>query len=1422
MRMLNYATDNLNPFHRYQIVKRENALSRTKNNTPTPQKNSSQHFHTYPTFQNRSWTNRRTGSDASISVACSISKPSEDILESTSTRFNNSTSISTSTSGDNECSITHSIDSETSHIECNTFNSLYHDGPFKEQSLCFASIEDMDFMDASSVSEFCSDLSCSSSFYNYNDYHSHNCSKLQEDPFHVSNMKGGESTPKGTPQVTLENFSEQCNFPRDQRFSTHQEDKISHTKYICHDAVNHRKRFSIDCHSVAKGKFSGMSLADTLAQRRKISDRSDDTIAFTCLSDRSRKYESTCNDTAATDCSWRTKTSKDCSNEDTTMPPVKLMSYQQNPPDKVGTRFFNKAEAVSLSSNSRNKIDIKRRREEHVQICANAQSSKIDAVMKIRKLIEDAKKKNVPSTTSPDKLDNFMLVRAMLKNANQNNCVLRPKLPQDREQTLSNHVSTYAGNPSSLLLKTKLQIPSKERLSKQLQQHDMHQIQLKPSVESSSWTRYKNIDGHSIKVKATTCKDELSNSVNFLKETKENMKLVERFVTEEREQNSCQVSQLKSGLQHTHCHTQTKLSIVPRYCAEDEDTKDVTMIVSKEDAAAPIGNSVIDNKTMENMVIRNTVAKDIDFTSKSKLQVSHPSSAEQYKCLSSTKFCSSMVDGQGQDNRLNDLDAFDFRESSIICDESPNRTEYKHDQDESTFTGTYTRQYREDVTKFLPMGSSIKQRENMRKSSVFPQCDSISPVEETRGDLPVTHIDGNRYVDLTKSTERRDDAPCLLENVTCSERSEGLINRYCTPRESTIHANKVICTEKKDTTGLAKSSAVFLDGKYAQMVKVGVPKEAIAHAMMHDGGLDQECCNKVDMDTQEKNINEVAQSASTHANEETRCAKANPSPLNKDNDCNKYHMMLKMGIPLGAVENAIKRDGKDPSVLVDASSNKVEFDREEEDMNEITQSATTPTNKEVKNMNTSALTVIGDHNCNKYSRMLKMGVPLGAVKNTMRRDGKDLSTLASVSNTAIHTECQVAPSLKKMSKDMYRRTRLHWVAAPSAQNSVWHWVKNDSDVSQFKIDDKEFSDLFQLERQNNGSINQVKETFPESVVKVIDSKRANNGGIILARLKMSYDGIAKAIEIMDESQFNVEQIKGITEYLPTRDEILALQRYTNSLQNLEHGQLCECEKFMISVIPVANAKEKMKCMLFKLTFLPSINELQTEIQIVLKACNEILGSLNLRKVLGIILKVGNRLNSSGDENDKCHVDGFTIDTLSKLNQIKAFDRKTTLLFYIVSLIERSNKSLLCIKQDIPHVFEAQKFNANHDTTLAALSSQLVDVKKTALVQANKVRLNSGNATKDIEEESLLQSCNIGVFTLQATRTLLSLNKSSSEASRKFSSVLEYFAQESKIQQSMLFSIVSNFSQEVEFVQSKLAQKKVSKKRPSYLRQTERN
>jgi hypothetical protein len=64
------------------------------------------------------------------------------------------------------------------------------------------------------------------------------------------------------------------------------------------------------------------------------------------------------------------------------------------------------------------------------------------------------------------------------------------------------------------------------------------------------------------------------------------------------------------------------------------------------------------------------------------------------------------------------------------------------------------------------------------------------------------------------------------------------------------------------------------------------------------------------------------------------------------------------------------------------------------------------------------------------------------------------------------------------------------------------------------IDDNEFKSLFQSNCPPVARVPRGPDVSTERAVKVIDPKRANNGGIILARLRMSYDDIAHGIDKM--------------------------------------------------------------------------------------------------------------------------------------------------------------------------------------------------------------------------------------------------------------------------------------------------------------------
>jgi Formin Homology 2 Domain len=94
---------------------------------------------------------------------------------------------------------------------------------------------------------------------------------------------------------------------------------------------------------------------------------------------------------------------------------------------------------------------------------------------------------------------------------------------------------------------------------------------------------------------------------------------------------------------------------------------------------------------------------------------------------------------------------------------------------------------------------------------------------------------------------------------------------------------------------------------------------------------------------------------------------------------------------------------------------------------------------------------------------------------------------------------------------------------------------------------------------------------------------------------MTHVEMADAIDRIDSEVLSAEQIENIIEYLPTKEEREALEEYM-----LEGGKdaaekfdgLCECEKFMVSMMTVKHAKRKIRALLFKLQFMSCMESRQ--------------------------------------------------------------------------------------------------------------------------------------------------------------------------------------------------------------------------------------
>jgi hypothetical protein len=248
-----------------------------------------------------------------------------------------------------------------------------------------------------------------------------------------------------------------------------------------------------------------------------------------------------------------------------------------------------------------------------------------------------------------------------------------------------------------------------------------------------------------------------------------------------------------------------------------------------------------------------------------------------------------------------------------------------------------------------------------------------------------------------------------------------------------------------------------------------------------------------------------------------------------------------------------------------------------------------------------------DPEYSRYFRMLKLGLPMGAVKNAMERDGVDSSVMDGDHNAPIPSSrvSKLASSIEKKQKDTHRRTRLHWDALEETEvnsDSVWAMVEEDDELNQIEIDEKEFTTLFQAEIDASKAVSGSTGvgggggSSNKNVVQVIDPKRANNGGIILARLRMSYDDMAMAVDAIDETAMQASQAQGIIEYMPTLIERKSLREYMKASAKGEDAaitfeRLCECEKFMVAMMTIKQSKRKIRALLFKLQFRGCIHDL---------------------------------------------------------------------------------------------------------------------------------------------------------------------------------------------------------------------------------------
>lgn len=211
---------------------------------------------------------------------------------------------------------------------------------------------------------------------------------------------------------------------------------------------------------------------------------------------------------------------------------------------------------------------------------------------------------------------------------------------------------------------------------------------------------------------------------------------------------------------------------------------------------------------------------------------------------------------------------------------------------------------------------------------------------------------------------------------------------------------------------------------------------------------------------------------------------------------------------------------------------------------------------------------------------------------------------------------------------------------------------------------------------------------PAIALRVLQSSIAQNLLILLrvAMKNVPHEHIKEYILQCDTSNLNVQFNEGLIKCLPQPHEMKLLQQMKK-----DKTELADVEDFVASLLDIERIVPRLECINFKLRYDDMVSDLERDMKVAIAACEEVIESPKFKKILTVILTIGNFMNC-GQKGSCSQVIGFEFNILPKLNDIKTIDNKSTLLKCIVECIKTKSPELWDFGTELVQVKVAARLN----------------------------------------------------------------------------------------------------------------------------------
>lgn len=173
--------------------------------------------------------------------------------------------------------------------------------------------------------------------------------------------------------------------------------------------------------------------------------------------------------------------------------------------------------------------------------------------------------------------------------------------------------------------------------------------------------------------------------------------------------------------------------------------------------------------------------------------------------------------------------------------------------------------------------------------------------------------------------------------------------------------------------------------------------------------------------------------------------------------------------------------------------------------------------------------------------------------------------------------------------------------------------------------------------------------------------------------------LVDAISRMDENSMDADDLVTYQALLPTFEERKLINSALSGPTNAAIP-FAPAESFLIEVAKIDDLPFQVLAFVFKLQLKFESDELIERLDIAIHLCFELRSSVRLKKLLKLVLELGNLTNydyGAGNSSFRpwmgknARAAGFKIDGLARLRDVKSADGKWSLITFLVDMIQKT-------------------------------------------------------------------------------------------------------------------------------------------------------